>query len=86
MGREPGQEQAFFVKDNGVGFSMALAGRLFAPFQRLHKPSEFEGTGIGLALAKRIIVRHGGTISAQSEPDQGATIRFTLPMNEQAIR
>ena len=78
IGRDPAQGNAVFVQDNGVGFPMAQAGRIFAPFQRLHKATEFPGTGIGLALADRVVRRHGGRIWAQSEPGQGATIFFTL--------
>ncbi|WP_082132106.1 CHASE domain-containing protein [Luteimonas sp. FCS-9] len=77
---------AFFVRDNGAGFNAEYAGKLFRPFQRLHREDEYKGHGVGLASVKRIVERHGGTISAQGAPGQGATFRFTLARAAQDAR
>ncbi|RJR44140.1 MAG: PAS domain S-box protein [Deltaproteobacteria bacterium] len=80
-GKTEGSENIYYVKDNGVGFNEDYIGNLFQPFQRLHRREEYEGTGVGLSIVKRIVQKHGGRVWAEGKVNDGATFYFALPVN-----
>jgi len=81
--KQVNNETVYFVRDNGVGFNIEYAGKIFKPFERLHRAEDFEGTGIGLATVERVVQHHNGRVWAESEEEKGTTIYFTLNVNQQ---
>ena len=83
--RAEGSETIYYVKDHGAGLDMQYADKLFGIFQRLHGTAEFPGAGMGLAVVRRIVARHGGRVWGEGKPNEGATLYFALPANSQKL-